>query len=199
VEHRRIPKWIASEVEKLYRSEYSALLNHARLLTQGDHDAAEDLVHEVFEAVASKWRAVPLCEEQRRPWLFAVLRNKAMDRWRSREPQPLPQPELLGTEEAYVADHDDSPELPVNPNTIEQLWKEMKSMSTAQYRVAYLDWVCGLSTREIADTLGIAQSTVRVHRHNAAKQLRNMLAVYRDATDHPQDPISRKTNQTEGW
>jgi DNA-binding NarL/FixJ family response regulator len=48
-------------------------------------------------------------------------------------------------------------------------------MSPAQYRVAYLAWHCGWTDREIANALGIKESTVRVHRHNAIHQLRSLI------------------------
>lgn len=53
-------------------------------------------------------------------------------------------------------------------------------MPPARYRVAYLAWRCEYTDREIADTFGIAQSTVRVHRRNADYQLRSLIVPLMD-------------------
>ncbi|MGH3887655.1 MAG: RNA polymerase sigma factor [Pseudonocardiaceae bacterium] len=180
----------AKEVEDLFRAEAPALFRRARVLTRGDRDAAEDLVQEVFEAtVLGNWDTVcPLGDEDRRRWLFRVLMHKAVDRWRTEKRMVL-DPFILDSELASQTMDGDPATLVLGSITVEQIWKEMKSMPPAQYRVAYLDWACGWTTREISGALGIAESTVRVHRHNAVQALRRLVVSLIDydadeADDH---------------
>ena len=168
--HRQIPELIAAEVEKLFRAEYSTLFNRARLLTQGDRFAAEHLVQQIFEDVARGFTTFPRGDGDRRARMFTMLKNKAIDRWRQDSKMEL-SPDLTAIGPA-TSDINDLATLVVTAETIAQLWKAMQSMPPAQYRVAYLDWECDYSTREIADVLEIKPETVRVHRFNAIRQLR---------------------------
>lgn len=166
----------AREVEDLFRAEAPALFRQAQVLTRGDRDAAEDLVQDVFAAAAiENWDTVgPLGNEDRRRWLFKVLVHKAVDRWRT-EKRMLLDPFVLDSELTSQAMDGDPANLALDSITVEQIWKEMKIMPPAQYRVTYLDWACGWTTREISGALGIAESTVRVHRRNAVQALRSLV------------------------
>lgn len=179
----------AKEVEDLFRAEAPALFKRARVLTRGDRDAAEDLVQEVFEAAAiENWGTVgPLGAEDRRRWLFRVLMHKAVDRWR-KEKRMLLDPFILNSELTSQTTDGDPATMVLDSIAVEQIWKEMKIMPPAQYRVAYLDWACGWTTREISGALGIAESTVRVHRRNAVQTLRRLLvSLIDDDADEPND------------
>lgn len=166
----------AKEVEDLFRAEAPALFRRARVLTRGNRDAAEDLVQEVFEAAAiENWDEVGfLGNEDRRRWLFTVLKRKAVDRWRT-DKWMLLDPFVLDSELTSQKMDGDPATLALSSITVERIWEEMKIMPPAQYRVAYLDWACGWTTREISDALGIAESTVRVHRRNAVQALRSLV------------------------
>lgn len=171
----------AKEVADLFRAEAPALFRRARVLTRGDRDAAEDLVQEVFAAAAiENWDTVgALGDEDRRRWLFTVLMHKAVDRWRT-EKRMLLDPFVLDSELTSQTMDGDPATLTLGSITIEQIWKEMKIMPPAQYRVAYLGWACGWTTREISGALGIAESTVRVHRRNAVQALRSLVVPLLD-------------------
>lgn len=185
-----IPDRAVKDVEALFRAEAPALFRRARVLTRGDRHAAEDLVQEVFEAAAIKnWDTVgTLGDEDRRRWLSTVLLHKAVDRWRT-EKRTLLDPCILDSELTSQTMDGDPATLALRSITVEQIWKEMKIMPPAQYRVAYLDWACGWTTREISGALGIAESTVRVHRRNAVQTLRSLVVSLIDydadeADDH---------------
>lgn len=177
----RIPEDGAKEVAKLYRAEASGLFYRAFVLTQGDRRAAEDLVQEVFEASVKSWSSVgPLRDEDRRRWLFVVLRRRAIDRWRA-DGRTLLDPGLLNAALAtQMTDDDETAIQALSSVAMDQVWKEMKIMPSARYGVAYLAWRCGWTDRAIADTFGIAQSTVRVHRRDAAHQLRSLIVPWMD-------------------
>lgn len=177
------------EVEDLYRTEAPALFRRARVLTRGNRHAAEDLVQEVFAtSVIKDWDAVRvLGDEDRRRWLFKVLLHKSVDRWRN-EKQTLLVPCVLDGELTSQIIYGDPAALALSSVSVEQIWKEMKIMPPAQYRVAYLSWGCGWTTREISDALEIAESTVRVHRHKAAQALRGfVVSLIHDVADEADD------------
>lgn len=176
-----IPEDEAKEVAKLYRAEASGLFNQALVLAQGDRRAAEDLVQEAFVAAVKEWCIVgPRGDEDRRRWLFRVLRNKTIDRWRA-DRRTLLDPELLDAAlSTQMTDDDETATQALSSVVIDQVWKEMKIMPPARYRVAYLAWRCGWTDREIADAFGIAETTVRVHRRNAAHQLRSLTVPLTD-------------------
>jgi RNA polymerase sigma factor (sigma-70 family) len=177
----RIPPDRAREVAKLYRAEASGLFNRALVLTQADQRAAEDLVQVVFEASIQSWSSVgPLSDEDRRRWLFVVLQRRAIDRWRA-DRRTLLEPAFLNAALATrITDDDETAIHALSSVTMDQVWKEMKIMPPARYRVAYLAWRCGWTDREIADTFRIAQSTVRAHRRSAAYQLRSLIIPLMD-------------------
>lgn len=191
---RRIPEETSSAVEKLYLAEYSRLFHHALVLTQGDRSGAEDLVQKVFEAAAAGWSGVPGDAEGRRRWLFGVLRHKAVDLWRE-ESRVLLEP-IDEDREAPSADEDPGT-LVADSTSDEQLWKELKVMPHAQYRVVYLSWRCGWSTAEIAEALGIKASTVRVHKRNAVTQLRKLKLQNLDILE-PRKKINPEGEQRSG-
>jgi RNA polymerase sigma factor (sigma-70 family) len=172
----RISQDRAEEVAELYRAEASGLFNRALVLTQADRRAAEDLVQQVFEASIKSWSSVgPRRDEDRRRWLFVVLRRRAIDRWR-KDGRTLLEPDLLDAAlETRITDDDETSILALSSVAIDQVWKAMKIMPPARYRVAYLAWQCGWTDPAIARFFGIAQSTVRAHRRDAAHQLRSLI------------------------
>ncbi|MGH3875332.1 MAG: LuxR C-terminal-related transcriptional regulator [Pseudonocardiaceae bacterium] len=102
-------------------------------------------------------------------------------------------PFVLDSELASQTVDGDPATLALGSITVEQIWKEMKIMPPAQYRVAYLDWACGWRTSEIASALGIAESTVRVHRRNAVQALRGLVVplIAYDVDEADDDRIER--------
>jgi RNA polymerase sigma-70 factor (ECF subfamily) len=160
-------------VAELFRAESSRLFNAARVVSQDNRADAEDLVQKVFEAAAVNWDDLrSRSESSRRQWLHAVLRKRAIDRWRA-ERHILLEPQLL---DIQLGTHtSDDPSLSVvTADTAALIWEKLRVLPSAQYRVAYLDWALGWTTREIADELGISQTTVRVHRRNALERIREM-------------------------
>ena len=158
----------------LVQPHFAALYRAALRFTRPRSDA-EDLVQEVFLAAAINWDTVNgLGDENRRRWLFGVLLHKAVDRWRT-EQRTLLDPLILDRELTSQTIDGDPATLALSSICVEQIWKEMKIMPPAQYRVAYLSWACDWTTRKISDALGITESTVRVHRHNAVKALHSLV------------------------
>jgi RNA polymerase sigma-70 factor, ECF subfamily len=179
-------------IDSLFRTESPALFRHACVITQGDRSAADDLVQDTFLAAIREWATLAARTGQgQRSWLYTVLRNKGIDRWR-REWRHVPEPfdGMLAT----IAADDDVACQALSSIAVDRLWEEMQKMPVAQYRVALLSWWYGWPTKRIAAELEIAPSTVRVHRHRAARMLRSLIDEY-GAADETDDRARRSPDE----
>jgi RNA polymerase sigma-70 factor, ECF subfamily len=162
----RIPLQLAAEVAQLYVDESAAVFRYALYLTHGDQEEAENLVQETFQEAARKWAKLRmLSREAQRAWLFTVVKNKAIDRWRVARRHHLV---------SDVPEHGSAPsaeQVALSRLALDRCWEVISKMSPMQQRVAYLFWHEGWTTREIAEELGITPDTVRVHRKNARDEL----------------------------
>jgi RNA polymerase sigma factor (sigma-70 family) len=86
-------------IRALYAEHGDAMLRYALHLCGGDRQRAEDLVQ---ETIVRAWRhAEAIADRPPRPWLFAVMRNLAVDAYRARQsraPEDPADPELEGHE-----------------------------------------------------------------------------------------------------
>jgi RNA polymerase sigma factor (sigma-70 family) len=161
----------ADAMERLFRAEAAGLFGYARTLPGVSRSDAEDLVQVTFQAAAVEWerRLRRLDEESRRGWLYRVLRNKAIDQWRGGTSRRL-QAGAEAAEEAPAplreTDHDALCSI-----TLQRCWDRIGSMPAMRQRVAFLKWGEDWASRDIADLLGITQSTVRVHLKLARDEL----------------------------
>ncbi|WP_169735390.1 RNA polymerase sigma factor [Actinokineospora inagensis] len=151
---------------ELFQHTAEGLHLHALRLNQGDPASAEDLVQEVFQAAALAWATLRcLDSDRRRAWLFRVLQNKSIDRWRS-SACDAPLADMVVSTAA-----EDTYHRAIHSILLERCWKLLRSMPTARFRVAYLTWHEDMTTGEIAEHLGIAPTTVRVHRKHARDEI----------------------------
>ncbi|MBX3047787.1 MAG: sigma-70 family RNA polymerase sigma factor [Anaerolineales bacterium] len=132
-----------------------------------DQQTAEDIAANVFMRAWEKlgsyqFRGVPF-----RAWLFRIARNAVVDHYRTRkETAPL---------EAVVNTHDESA-IPVSQQVglrieVQQVMDCMQELTRDQRNVLTLKLVHGLSTKEIAKSLGKRQGAVR------ALQMRGLQAL----------------------
>jgi RNA polymerase sigma-70 factor, ECF subfamily len=160
------PPW---DVTVLYRATAPSLFIRARLLSQGDRQQAEDLVHDAFVAALRSWDKVgSLRPEGQQRWLFAVLVNKAVDTWR-------------GIGRIDVTDTFDGLDRPGTADETytraacaiawQRAFEIIQQMPPARHHVVCLRWIAGWSAAEISIELGIQQTTVRVHLKNARDTL----------------------------
>ncbi len=148
-------------VDDLY-PEHAAALTAALALSTNDRQAAEDLVHEVFERAMSKQ------EELRdhpnpRAWLFRTGYNIASNRWKL----------LLRRRHAVAQQH------PVLP---EPQWEEvldlrhaLQRLSGRQREAVVLHYYLGFRVEEIASMLGCAEGSVKSHLSRGRSQLNQFL------------------------
>lgn len=156
--HAQFQSMVTEHGPALYRTAY-------RLL--GDVQEAEDLVQETYRSAWSSRRRFEAGRGER-AWLIAILRRRAIDRWR-RRPQPSVMregslPEVAVPAEDYSADE------------FSDEMQQALSQLSQDLRETLLFVVVGeLTHQETADLLGIPLGTVLSRVSRARKQLRTAL------------------------
>lgn len=152
----------------LYAEHGAALLGYSMRLTSGHRERAEDLVQ---ETLIRAWRHPESLDPQRgavRPWLFAVVRNLAVDAHRAR----LARPAETGDEP--VAD------LPADDDLERALlaWEVADALArlSPEHRAALVEvYYRGHSVAEAAQVLGVPAGTVKSRTFYALRALRLVL------------------------
>lgn len=151
---------------------------HAVALSRtGDRHAAEDLVQEVFQDAWKVWaQLADLAPARQRAWLFRVLANKVVDRFRDTQVRSeiLTEPvDLDGLGESV--DHAEQVvDRYLEAEVIDKCWQVIKLMAPRRQAVLSL-WAGGLPSAAIAETLGMKTTTVRDHVSAGLAQLNQLL------------------------
>lgn len=146
------------QTNKALISEMPALRRYALTLTR-DRASAEDLVQDCIERALRKWPlwqdTVPL-----RHWLFAMMRNLHVSRWRREHKHQAV--ELSETEAASTGRPEEHLEA-------RQLMERVMELPEDQREALVLVAVEGFTYREVAEMLGTAEGTIlsRVSRARA--------------------------------
>lgn len=113
-----------------------------------------------------------------KPWLLAIVRNRAHDllrRRKVRRAEPIESDE--DTYRPELIDHTASPELDFERRELkERLWKALAEIPDAQREILVLRDYQDLSYTEIANVLGVPLGTVMSRLHRARATLRQRLA-----------------------
>jgi RNA polymerase sigma-70 factor (ECF subfamily) len=137
--------------EDVYRARYLPLLKLALVLS-GSHHAAEELVQDTFLAAYRQWDSVSRYEYPE-AWLRRVVINKANSRLRRSYAEARARLRWSAGRSEAVA----------MPEATVDFWKELRSLSKRQAQALALHYLDGCSTAEIAEALGCAEATARVH------------------------------------
>ena len=135
----------------------------------GSHADAEDLALEVFTEV---WRLAPryLAQGTFSAWLYSIARGKIRHEWRRRKRHPVT---------AFAGDHPDPPDPAASQrDTLEQeelLLNGLQRLPRTQREALLLSVHSGMSSEEIASSLGIATNHLYVLIHRARNALRAIL------------------------
>lgn len=157
--------------EQFFRDEYAAVVALAAWLT-GDRSTGEDLAQEAFGVAHRRWAQVGTYES---PGGF--VRRAAINlasnerRRRGRERRALKRLEPATPAESRPGD---------GP---EPLWAEVAALPVQQRAAIALRYLEDRSTAEIAEALGCAESTARVHLHRAHLRLAERLECSTDSTE----------------
>jgi len=141
----------------LFRDEYPAIVRTAYLML-GDREAAEDVAQEAFVRLYARWRKVSRYD---RPgaWVRRVAIREA-SRARRRPRALALVPEQPGAAEA-PADLD--------------LRRALLSLPPNQRAAVVLHYLEDLPLSQVAELMGVATSTAKVHLHRARKRLALLL------------------------
>jgi RNA polymerase sigma-70 factor (ECF subfamily) len=133
----------------------------------GDQHESEDLLQETYR---SAWKSRRLFQAGRgeRAWLASILRRRAADRWRRREPVTVPvgdyQPELgLAPEDLTRNEYSD------------EMQRALDMLPSDLRETLLLVVVAELTHQETADLLGIPLGTVLSRVSRARRRLREYL------------------------
>lgn len=162
------------------REQRQALVALAWTLT-GDLGAAEDVVQDALHAT---WQAWDRGRGIHHPaaWARQVVANRAVDRLRraGRERRALG---LVGTRTRP----DPTVEL---PTTDHEFWDAVRALPGRQAQAIALHYLEDRPVAEIAEILGCAPATVKVHLHRGRRALADALA--------PHEPTTRNAATREG-
>jgi RNA polymerase sigma-70 factor (ECF subfamily) len=146
------------ELELLYRESAVRLARAIYAFSGGRRQVAEDAVAEAFaRAIAHRDSIrVPLAWIYRTAFRIASRELQRERRSLAAPPDPVPG---------------------IDPGEVLEVLQALAILSPNQRAAVVLHDEEGMSTREVADALGIAPATVRVHLFRGRHRLRNLLGV----------------------
>jgi len=178
----------------LYERHSRAVYSVARRLA-GDQQEAEDLAQEAFIKV---WRSAGSYRAEKasvRTWIFSVLRNEAIDRWRSRatRQRALERAEAQGPQEAQPSE---AFALAWRNCRWERARQALETLPREQQEVLALVHLCDLTHAETAELLKLPLGTVKGRLRLGLKKLRDHPELRGMALEEPRQdgvgvPIQR--------
>ena len=161
---------------ELYRREFGAVFRAAFLLC-GDRQAAEDAAQEAFARALVRWRRLG-----DQPWVAGWVTTTAVNvaRRSLRRRHAVP-----NERHQQIPDHDTSIDVRV----------AIRALPARQQEAVALHYLLDLSVEETAETMGVAQGTVKAHLARARQSLGEALG----APDvEPEDAPTRDPNHMQG-
>lgn len=163
--------------DELYRSHFARIVRLCRLLLR-DQIEAEDVAQEVFVVALREWRGIER-DMAWGPWLTTVAVHACHRRRRGRWWQWW-----RGATDAFVAD-----DVAASARTGEDhvadaqlraaILRTFRTLSRRQQEAFMLRHVEGLSSQEIADTLGVTVGSVKRHLFRGTEAFRKVLGTRR--------------------
>jgi RNA polymerase sigma factor (sigma-70 family) len=174
----RITPHDAAELAACFEAHARRVFGFACVLAREDRALADDLVQATFEAAARAWETLRgLAEDQRRGWLRSTVAHIAASGFRR---EAAFQDRLPQIEVRYRDSQADPCEQALSAIVLERCWRIIGEMPKGQHMVAVLRWQLDMKETEIAELLGIAESTVGAQLHRARRKLIEQLGP-----DHP--------------
>jgi RNA polymerase sigma-70 factor (ECF subfamily) len=173
---RRVGQGDRVSFEQLY-DRFSGVLFATALRILNDHEAAEDVLQDVFLQI---WEKAPLYDSARgKPltWAITLTRNKSIDRLRSVQRRYRLQDQV--EREAESAEHFDDRSSVETVDLLEkgQLIREaMAGLPKEQRHAIELAFFSGLTQTEIAERLGEPLGTVKARIRRGMLKLRDAIA-----------------------
>ena len=145
-----------------------------------NYEDAEELTIEVFFKV---YRALHKWKPQAKfsTWLYKIAYNVSIDHHRAKKRHIIHSLDnnLLSIDEPTAKDLGSDPEkLIVEKDRHRVINQAVDHLSQNQKKVFLMNRYDGLQIKEIAEILGIAEGTVKIHLHRAIKKLRVLLQPF---------------------
>lgn len=154
-------------IEHLYNHHREELQRFARAMARNDKEA-EDLLHETFlRAMSNAVTLGRLAEYKQRAWLYTVLRNILYD-LRRRE----------RFEVAWETEHEPVDDVDLDSGLVKE---ELLQHLPPKYRdLVFKRFFMGMTSKQIADLLGIPHATARSRLYTAMNLLRSKLQLNKE-------------------
>jgi RNA polymerase sigma factor (sigma-70 family) len=156
----------------------------------GNEADAEDILQDVWYQLTTTVDTEPI--EQMSGWLFAVARNKIIDRYRKKKPESL-EPMLLDGDDKPAADFSaillDESQNPENANLRSLFWKTLQTaldeLPEEQRMVFIWNELEGIPFKEISEMTGENVNTLISRKRYAVLFLRErLLTLYHEIIEH---------------
>jgi RNA polymerase sigma-70 factor (ECF subfamily) len=171
-DERRWSQWMAaanrgdSAAYEQLLVEISAVVEAYLLARFGAVDFLEDCVQECLLAV-HRARASYDTGRAFRPWLFTIVRHKAIDLLRRRQ---------VRRRDGSGLDLEPAPLQPADPATALEGARLLAQLDPSQREAIALTKYSGLTVAEAAERVGISRTAMRSRVHRALRELRDRLA-----------------------
>ena len=142
-----------------------------------NYEDAEELTLEVF---FKAYRALGAWKPKAKfsTWLYTIASNLSIDyhRAKSRQPVFMLEDEEVIENRLIATDISSNPEKSLEDKERGRIIREaVDELSVKQKSVFMLARYEGMQIKEVAETLGIAEGTVKIHLHRAVKKLQTIL------------------------
>jgi RNA polymerase sigma factor (sigma-70 family) len=173
-------------ISEVIQRERRRLLHFIRKRVDDEGDA-EDILQDVFYELTEAYRLMkPI--EQVAAWLYRVARNRIIDRYRQRRPEP--EVPLSASEEDALRLEDLLPSPNAGPEAmyewgvlLEELDAALEELPEEQREVFIAHEIDGRSFKQLAEETGLSINTLLSRKHYAILHLRRRLeAIYEEIT-----------------
>jgi len=173
-------------IAETFRQEQPRLRNFIRKRVADDADI-EDILQDVFAELVQAYRLMqPI--EQVGAWLFRVARNRIIDRFRKKQPEPIAEVRTpVNSEGEHLSWEEMLPSPEAGPEAIyarsillEELEAALDELPQAQREVFLAHEVEGRSFQDLAAETGVSVSALLSRKHNAVLHLRKRLKAIHD-------------------
>lgn len=169
--------WQDSEIAAIVRRERGRLLSFIRR-SVADAAEAEDVLQEALYELVNAYRLMqPI--EQAGAWLMRVARNRIIDRFRKRQPQPLANArdeDAEATLERLLPPVEDGPEAAlVRELLLDELERALAELPAAQRAVFVAHELEGADFKELSQRWGVGINTLLARKRYAVLRLRARL------------------------
>jgi len=152
----------------LYR-EYAARVYRYIYARVSNHQDAEDLTSQVFEAVLKGLGGFK-GRMNFSAWIFTIARNKVVDSYRRRTPQVS-----LDVADTIPAEYSDPLSSLLDQEELGNLVSLVKTLDEEKQELIHLRFAAGLTYAEISDVIGKSEGAVKMSVHRLLQQLQEEL------------------------